>query len=241
MRYIWFIVLLLVVACCDDPSRPPGPTELYPGGIITFTFDDGLRAVYDRAVPIFKEFDMPATVYVITGMIDSAGYMTNDELHELSANGWEIGSHTVTHPHLSLEPDSVIAWELRCSREQLSIRGHVAKSFATPYGDFDERVKRLASEVYETNRNTQIGHNDIGFDPYDLKIVASLHDNPKYLKSLVDSVAVWGTWGIFYGHRIGTLVEIKDHGLRSLLAHADTTGVKVLTVRRAMEALKQRR
>lgn len=198
MRSIWLLALLALVACCDSSSRPYERTQLYPGGIVTFTFDDGLLNVYERALPIFKEFDMPATIYVISGEIGSEDYMTNDQLFELRDNGWEIGSHTVTHPYLALEPDSVIVWELRQSYEQLLGYGHVAVSFCTPFGSFDDRVDSLAALFYETNRNTQVGENNLGFDPYNLKIVASLHDNTKYLKTLVDSAAVKGTWSIYY-------------------------------------------
>jgi peptidoglycan/xylan/chitin deacetylase (PgdA/CDA1 family) len=75
---------------------------------------------------------MPATIYVISGKIGAEDYLTNARLFELRDNGWEIGSHSVTHPHLAFEPDSVVIWELRESYEQLADSGHVAVSFCTP-------------------------------------------------------------------------------------------------------------
>jgi peptidoglycan/xylan/chitin deacetylase (PgdA/CDA1 family) len=64
-----------------------------------------------------------------------------DELRELAAEGWEVGSHSRTHPQLTQLDDSELDRELRDSREECEQRLVCpCTSFAYPYGDLDRRV-----------------------------------------------------------------------------------------------------
>lgn len=56
-------------------------TERLPARAVCITFDDGYRSTYDFALPILKEFNLPATVFVTTGYVDS-GNMWNDRILE---------------------------------------------------------------------------------------------------------------------------------------------------------------
>jgi peptidoglycan/xylan/chitin deacetylase (PgdA/CDA1 family) len=62
------------------------------------------------------------------------------------AAGWEIGAHTLTHPHLSELPAAAAAHELAASKTALEQRlGTPVQSFAYPYGDLSPETKRLAA------------------------------------------------------------------------------------------------
>jgi peptidoglycan/xylan/chitin deacetylase (PgdA/CDA1 family) len=69
-----------------------------------------------------------------------------EELGELAGEGWEVGSHTRSHPHLTQLADDELAAELEGSRaaceEELSAP---CRSIAYPYGDVDERVVAAAA------------------------------------------------------------------------------------------------
>jgi len=56
-------------------------THSLPPRAVCITFDDGYRSIHDFALPILKEFNLPATVFVTTGYID-AGNMWNDRILE---------------------------------------------------------------------------------------------------------------------------------------------------------------
>ena len=56
-----------------DAIEALGKKELPPRAVC-ITFDDGYRSVHDHALPILKEFKLPATVFVTTG------YMTESNL-----------------------------------------------------------------------------------------------------------------------------------------------------------------
>ena len=135
------------------------------GRRVAVTFDDAYRSVLELGEPILKRLGWPATVYVPT---DFAGTerpmswpgidhweggefdrelvpMSWDELDGLAARGWEIGSHTCSHPHLTKLDDGALEDELRRSKsvceEQL---GRTCASIAYPYGDHDDRVVDVA-------------------------------------------------------------------------------------------------
>jgi peptidoglycan/xylan/chitin deacetylase (PgdA/CDA1 family) len=82
-----------------------------PPGLVALSFDDGMDDNHSVVLPILREHDLPATVYVVTGLLGKpnpwlareadARMMTPAELRDLEAAGVEIGAHTLTHPDLS--------------------------------------------------------------------------------------------------------------------------------------------
>lgn len=52
-----------------------------PPRAVAITFDDGYRSVHDLALPVLREFGLPATVFVTTGFIGE-GNMWNDRILE---------------------------------------------------------------------------------------------------------------------------------------------------------------
>jgi peptidoglycan/xylan/chitin deacetylase (PgdA/CDA1 family) len=106
---------------------------------------------------------LPGTVFAVTDFADSGRPlawegidecvggehdaelcgMSWPELKRLEEAGWEIGSHTRTHPHLTTLDDDALAEELRGSRAACErALGHRVTSIAYPYGEVDERVMR---------------------------------------------------------------------------------------------------
>ncbi|NVB85068.1 MAG: polysaccharide deacetylase family protein [Kofleriaceae bacterium] len=69
------------------------PVDLYPNGVISFTFDDGFASMVEPASTILAKRKFPATAYVIADMVDTGGRVRLDELHALDANGWDIAAH----------------------------------------------------------------------------------------------------------------------------------------------------
>jgi peptidoglycan/xylan/chitin deacetylase (PgdA/CDA1 family) len=70
--------------------------------------------------------------------------MSWEQVGELAEYGWEIGSHTHTHPHLPELNDADIRDELATSRDELTRRlGRPCESIAYPYGDVNDRIEDL--------------------------------------------------------------------------------------------------
>lgn len=137
-----------------------------PDRAFAVTFDDGFLSVYDRARPVLAELGIPATVFVPTARIgrdeplDWPGLtpepmpseellpMTWDQVRELAADGWEIGSHSVTHPRLPQMADADLRRELVDSKRTCEEQAGVpCRTLAYPFGDADARVVGAAAEA----------------------------------------------------------------------------------------------
>ena len=71
-----------------------------------------------------------------------------EQVRQLAATGWQIGSHTCTHPRLTGLHDDELAHELGRSREVVEQElGAPCRSIAYPYGDVDGRVARAAADA----------------------------------------------------------------------------------------------
>jgi peptidoglycan/xylan/chitin deacetylase (PgdA/CDA1 family) len=134
---------------------------------LVVTFDDAFRSVLDRAYPILTELGVAATVFVVTDFARDArplswhgitqwrgAYdeelqgLTWSELGHLAEAGWEVGSHTCSHPPLTQLPDTSLRRELRDSREACEqALERPCRSLAYPYGDFDARVCAAAADA----------------------------------------------------------------------------------------------
>ncbi|MGE5597687.1 MAG: polysaccharide deacetylase family protein [Hyphomicrobiales bacterium] len=110
------------------------------GRKLAITFDDGLRSVAEHAAPILRDFGVPWTLFVVTGLADGRhGFgdvmLSWREIEQLAAAGAEIASHSVSHPNFGRLPAGEAEAEIAGSREALRSRiGIVPDTFAIPFG-----------------------------------------------------------------------------------------------------------
>jgi peptidoglycan/xylan/chitin deacetylase (PgdA/CDA1 family) len=119
---------------------------------VTFTFDDG-AADQNTGRQLLTEHDMDGTFYINSAYIGMPGYMTRSDLDTLSAEGHEIGGHTVTHQDLpTLDPDEVNR-QICQDRDTLMSWGYAVTSFAYPFSEFNASIKSTAEHCgYNTAR-----------------------------------------------------------------------------------------
>lgn len=147
--------------------------------VMVVTFDDAHRSVLELAAPAMERLGIPGTVFVPTDYAGTdipmgwAGYdewmgtehedellcLGWDDLRGLAAKGWEIGSHTCSHPKLTQIGDDQLAFELSRSKEicerEMGVRCH---SIAYPYSYADERVYAAARAArYELGVTVPLG------------------------------------------------------------------------------------
>ena len=121
-------------------------------GCASLTFDDGLADNLEELLPLLRDEDATATVFVTTGWmgrphpsVPSARCLTSDEVAEVNDAGIEIGGHTVTHADLTGLPFDAAVDEVRRGREELeAIIGARVRSLAYPFGSATAETIRAA-------------------------------------------------------------------------------------------------
>jgi peptidoglycan/xylan/chitin deacetylase (PgdA/CDA1 family) len=135
---------VLTVAELADALRRGNLPEL----AVALTFDDGFASVAQVAAPLMAEHGFRGTVFAIAGRMGGRSdwdtqpgraprrpLATAAELRRLAADGFEIGSHTMTHRPLSHVPAQELRHELEDSRSVLEEAvGATVGSVAYPYG-----------------------------------------------------------------------------------------------------------
>lgn len=140
-------------------------TESY----LVVTTDDGFACNYERIAPMLRKYAIPACFFIPTGFISDtvrdgaallrcAGVMfrlksprrnmTWEQLRELANDGFEIGSHSVSHCNLAAVPVEQAQWEIWSSRQSIETRvGAPVRYFAFPYGGRQHFTPELRQEV----------------------------------------------------------------------------------------------
>jgi peptidoglycan/xylan/chitin deacetylase (PgdA/CDA1 family) len=150
---------------------------------VIITFDDGYRDTYELAFPALREYGMTAVVFVVADpkirynyWDNHDGYppaqlMTPEQMVELHAAGWEIGSHSLTHPRLA-EICRDTAWE-EISRSRMVLEmllNAPVRSFAYPYGQVNEGLKDLVHQAgYAFGCGVYSGPASFGTDLFNIR------------------------------------------------------------------------
>lgn len=122
--------------------------SILPERTIIITFDDGHASNYTLAYPILKKYRFKATFFVTAGWVGLPDYLSWKQIREMSDNGMEIGSHTLTHPNLTeLNPEQ-IEFELEKSKKILEDKLEKPINFlALPGSYYNSKIKKIAKEV----------------------------------------------------------------------------------------------
>lgn len=124
-----------------------GKTDL-PENAVCLTFDDGPESILTVSKPLMDRYGYVGAAFLITDSVGAAGTLDWDQVRELEAAGWEIGSHSSTHERPTrLDAEAWMA-ELERSKRAIEeqIEGECA-SLAYPYGLYDAAVVELAGEA----------------------------------------------------------------------------------------------
>jgi peptidoglycan/xylan/chitin deacetylase (PgdA/CDA1 family) len=129
------------------------------------TFDDGFRDNFETALPLLREYGFGAFVFVLAPLVDSGGALGWGEvaadlrrypetmrsvtwamLEEMKEGGFEVGSHTLTHPHLPELDGDALREELWESRARIKARLGACDTLAYPFGEWSDGVAAAAAD-----------------------------------------------------------------------------------------------
>ncbi len=121
--------------------------EPLPERPVIISFDDGDITVYTEAFPAMKEFGYVGVNYLVGNRLGSEGFLNIDQIKEMSAAGWEVGSHSMTH--VDLNQSGEMEWELAQSKANLENKlGVQVTTFAYPFGSFSAEIIHEVSKIY---------------------------------------------------------------------------------------------
>jgi peptidoglycan/xylan/chitin deacetylase (PgdA/CDA1 family) len=116
--------------------------------VAAVTFDDGIGSAVEHGLPVLDDFGAPGTMFLTVTMLGWGGRLDADSATRLAERGWEIGSHTMTHPVLTTVDDATLEEELVRSKEELErLTGRTCTAVAYPKGRADARVVRAAEDA----------------------------------------------------------------------------------------------
>jgi peptidoglycan/xylan/chitin deacetylase (PgdA/CDA1 family) len=181
------------------PISPLSEIHNRPGSV-AITFDDGFENFRESALPLLIEYGIPATVFVVTGYCgcdnrwpsQSASaprlpLMDWSGLKEVSAAGYEIGAHTVTHPDLTKLSAQKVDQELLESRDRIEQQiGCTVRSFAFPYGCLNDRITQRAAKYFGRACGTRLDYVTPASNALQLpRIDAYYLRDPRHFKTLL--------------------------------------------------------
>lgn len=131
----------------------------YPKKSFIITFDDGYKDFYIYAWPILQQYKFTATVFLVAERIgcksdwekqigqSSAELLSWDDIRCLCRLGCNFGSHTLSHPNLTLLDNMQAIYEI--GQSKLIIEDHLGipiDLFSYPYGISNTHIQELVSK-----------------------------------------------------------------------------------------------
>ena len=150
---------------------------------VAITFDDGFASVADAAAPMLVERGLTATVFCVAGHLggrsawESASQgafesrlASPEALRGLVGEGFEIGSHGMTHAPLVADDQDRLRHEIVGSRSTLeSLLETPVGSFAYPYGARPSvAARQLVEATYDSACTTRLAELGPDADVYAL-------------------------------------------------------------------------
>jgi peptidoglycan/xylan/chitin deacetylase (PgdA/CDA1 family) len=149
MRQMGYLRKRYAIVSLDDFVFSVKDGKKPSGRLVSITFDDGYHDFYLNVYDYFRKNKLSATIFVTTDYVgtkwpfngNQSKMLTWEEIEEMSANGIEIGAHTVTHPNLQRTELKQAEHEILKSKEV--IEKHIKKRvrfFSYPFGKYNNDI-----------------------------------------------------------------------------------------------------
>lgn len=146
--------------------------DTLPAKPLVISIDDGYKDFIKHAKPLLDQFGYKATLYIYTDFVGAKLGFSKKQLRELEAEGFDIGSHSASHPKLSKKKKQEteehylerLKKEMSGSRKKLQewSQGPV-KTIGYPYGLWNAAVAKAGKEAgYDLMFTVCPGMNTIG-------------------------------------------------------------------------------
>lgn len=157
-------------------------TEL-PNKPIVIIFDDGYVDNYKNVLPILKEYNMKATLFMISDAANTPGFVSTEQMHQMEAGGFDIQGHTNHHKILTKIAPTELPDALLGGKTSLEgILGEPIEYLAYPGGFNDMLVQYVTKQSgYKMAFTVQPGTVQPGDNLYALNRLAIFQGDTPYL------------------------------------------------------------
>jgi peptidoglycan/xylan/chitin deacetylase (PgdA/CDA1 family) len=216
-KLILFTVAVLIIVSCRSIVKQDAAQEKGLVPLLTFVFDDGNDTDYLIAREVFKQHNATAGFAITTDWIGKKDYLTASQILELQKDGFEIMSHTVSHPDLKSLDEKQIEYELSSSKTALEGIGIRAGNLVYPYNKNNSLVREAAAKYYRSARGGRRMMNPAFPEKYELKSYSFSHNINK-MKALIDRAYAEKKWLILYHHNLDIKVSVSPDNRGTFLA-----------------------
>lgn len=152
-----------------------------PDKLVVLTFDDGHKSDFTFVAPMLQRYGFGATFFVTEGLdtTDKTNFLTWEEIRALDEAGFDIGSHSASHPDMPSLSKEEMRGELEHIERRCQEHGvRKPTSFGYPGGGHSlEAVEVLTEagyrfarygvtpEYYDSGGSTNWGSRGIPYDP----------------------------------------------------------------------------
>lgn len=155
--------------------------------IVTTSWDDGERTDL-RVAEMLESRGVRGTFYVPVQAYQGRPALSHADLRELSASGFEIGAHTVSHKLLWGLSSQELAQEIDpCKPTLEDIVGSEVRMFCYPCGRYDSRVVHALKRAgYQGARTVRMLATQLRFNPFEMPTSLQICPNPRtiYFKNI---------------------------------------------------------
>jgi len=142
----------------NDFSEGKISAKQFPSKPFILTFDDGYLDNYTNMLPLTEKYNFKGVLFLLGNFNlthnnwdknedpNANKLMSTEQKISFVKGGWEIGAHTLTHPHLTQISIKLAKEEIVSSKKQIEETLNISvSSFAYPYGDYNNEIKEIVS------------------------------------------------------------------------------------------------
>ena len=215
--------------------------KLADRGKIVLTFDDAYESVY-AIKPKMDKYGFCGVAYCPTSRIGNAGRLTLDQCKKLYQVGWDISSHSETHPispAMTTYTQEQMDAELRNSYNYLIQNGFTrsARHYAHVGGATNDLLQSRVDKIYQTCRGSDTGPENIPLVTKNYvrnAIIIELTTTLEAAQAMVDRAESKKHIAVFMFHNIAetpvTAYEWSKTKYDALMDYIVTKNVDVVTM-----------
>ncbi len=166
-----------------------------PHNTVVITFDDGNENNYTNAFPVLKEYNLPATIFLVSDWIGKENFLKGSQIEEMERAGIEFGSHSRTHASLTGLPKERLKDEIVLSKRAIeSVLGKPVTTFCFPFGGKNPDAEQILAEAgYKAACVTFPRDDSVKIDLYELKRI-KVSPGPYNLLAFKVKASGYYTW-----------------------------------------------